>query len=152
VHINYAAKLVQPRRALSSAVINSRQEPVSGQACNPPAPKRPSLILLWRKCIAWYKNETLRNTGSGFYCLAFLFVPHLSSRAKQDTSDTLPFREDLHCLWQQLKHVSIKSICSCSSSELNNSHSLVLLEIKGGVGDCVCVCACMCVCVCVCVW
>jgi len=33
--VNFAAKLVRTRRALSSAVINSHQEPVSGQACNP---------------------------------------------------------------------------------------------------------------------
>jgi len=36
--VNYAAKLVHTRRALSSTVINSHQEPVSGQACNPPDP------------------------------------------------------------------------------------------------------------------
>jgi hypothetical protein len=33
--VNFAAKLVHTRRVLSSAVINSHQEPVSGQACNP---------------------------------------------------------------------------------------------------------------------
>jgi len=33
--VNLAAKLVHTRRALSSTVINSHQEPVSGQACNP---------------------------------------------------------------------------------------------------------------------
>ena len=33
--VNFAAKLVHTRRALSSTVINSHQEPVSGQACNP---------------------------------------------------------------------------------------------------------------------
>ena len=33
--VNFAAKLVQTRCALSSAIINSLQEPVSGQACNP---------------------------------------------------------------------------------------------------------------------
>jgi len=32
--VNFAAKLVHIRRALSSTVINSHQEPVSGQACN----------------------------------------------------------------------------------------------------------------------
>ena len=32
--VNFA-KLVHTRRALSSTVINSHQEPVSGQACNP---------------------------------------------------------------------------------------------------------------------
>jgi len=36
--VNLAAKLVHTRRALSSTVINSHQEPVSGQACNPPDP------------------------------------------------------------------------------------------------------------------
>jgi len=33
--VNFAAKLVHTRHALSSTVINSHQEPVSGQACNP---------------------------------------------------------------------------------------------------------------------
>jgi len=37
--VNFAAKLVHTRRALSSTVINSHQEPVSGQACNPPDPR-----------------------------------------------------------------------------------------------------------------
>jgi len=36
--VNFAAKLVHTRRALSSTVINCHQEPVSGQACNPPDP------------------------------------------------------------------------------------------------------------------
>ena len=33
--VNFAAKLVHTIRALSSTVINSHQEPVSGQTCNP---------------------------------------------------------------------------------------------------------------------
>ena len=36
--VNYAAKLVHTRRALSGTIINPHQEPVSGQACNPPDP------------------------------------------------------------------------------------------------------------------
>ena len=36
--VTFAAKLVHTRRALSSSVINSHQEPVSGQACNPLSP------------------------------------------------------------------------------------------------------------------
>ena len=36
--VNFAAKLVHTRRARSSTVIKSHQEPVSGQACNPPDP------------------------------------------------------------------------------------------------------------------
>jgi hypothetical protein len=35
--VNYAAKLVHTRRALSSTIINCHQEPLSIQACNPPA-------------------------------------------------------------------------------------------------------------------
>jgi len=33
--VNFAVKLVHTRRALSSTIINSHQEPVSGQACTP---------------------------------------------------------------------------------------------------------------------
>ena len=36
--VNFAAKLVHTRRALSSTIINSHKGPVSGQACNPPDP------------------------------------------------------------------------------------------------------------------
>jgi len=41
LHVNsviYAAKLVHTKRAFSSTIINSHQEPFSGQACNPPDP------------------------------------------------------------------------------------------------------------------
>jgi hypothetical protein len=37
--VDFAAKLVHTRRALSSTFINSHQEPVSGQACNPLDPQ-----------------------------------------------------------------------------------------------------------------
>jgi hypothetical protein len=37
--VNYAAKIVNTRLALSSTIINSRQETASGQACNPPDPQ-----------------------------------------------------------------------------------------------------------------
>jgi len=47
--VSFAAKLVHTRRALSSTVINSHQEPVSGQACNPLHPHRFSLSFSrWR--------------------------------------------------------------------------------------------------------
>ena len=36
--VNFAAKLLHTRRALSSTIINSHQEPVSNQTCNPPDP------------------------------------------------------------------------------------------------------------------
>jgi len=45
--VNFAAKLVHTRRALSSTVINSHQEPVSGQACNPPDPHYFFLSFSW---------------------------------------------------------------------------------------------------------
>ena len=37
-YVNYAAKIVNTGRALSSTIFNSHHEPVSGQACNPPDP------------------------------------------------------------------------------------------------------------------
>jgi len=47
--VNFAAKLVHTRRALFSTVINSHQEPFSGQACKPPNPHWFSLSFLrWR--------------------------------------------------------------------------------------------------------
>ena len=45
---NFAAKIVHTRRALSSTVINSHQEPVSGQACNPPDINRSPLVFPFR--------------------------------------------------------------------------------------------------------
>jgi hypothetical protein len=49
--VNFAAKLVHTRRALSSTIANSHQEPVSGQACNPLDPHWFFLSLLrWRSC------------------------------------------------------------------------------------------------------
>lgn len=42
----YAAKFVRTKRKLSSTIISSYQEPVSGQVCNPPVP-RIFLLFLW---------------------------------------------------------------------------------------------------------
>ena len=42
--VNFAAKLVHTRRALSGTVIDSHQEPVSGQTCKPPDPRGPLII------------------------------------------------------------------------------------------------------------
>ena len=67
--VNFAAKLVHTRRALSSTVVNSHQEPVSGQACNPPDPywfsfpfrgggalqySVPKWLLFLNKCGEWF--------------------------------------------------------------------------------------------------
>ena len=51
--VNFAAKLVHTRCALSSTVINSHQEPVSGQACNPPDPHWFFLSFpQWTMCVS----------------------------------------------------------------------------------------------------
>jgi len=54
--VNHAAKLVHTRRALSDTIINSHQETVSGQACNPPDPHWPSSFgggVLWYLVPKW---------------------------------------------------------------------------------------------------
>jgi hypothetical protein len=79
--VNFAAKFVHTRRALSSTVINSHQEPVSGQACNPPDPHWFFLSFLWwleELYGTWYQSGpfSLINVGSGFHSLrnfSFLF-------------------------------------------------------------------------------
>ena len=55
VHSVNFAKLVHTRRALSSTIINSHQEPVSGQACNPPDPHR-FILLVEEFYNTWYQN------------------------------------------------------------------------------------------------
>jgi hypothetical protein len=54
--VNFAARLVHTIRALSSTVINSHQEPVSGQACNPPDPH---WFLL---SFSWWRSYTVLGT------------------------------------------------------------------------------------------
>ena len=61
--VNYAAKLVHTRRALSSTTINSHQEPVSGQVCNPPDPHWPFSVSLW------WRNFSVPGTQSGYFSL-----------------------------------------------------------------------------------
>jgi hypothetical protein len=72
--VNFAAKLVHTRRALSSTVnIDSHQVPVSGQACNPPDPHCffPFLFTVEELHGARYQSGSfsLFNVGSGFHCL-----------------------------------------------------------------------------------
>ena len=79
--VNFAAKLVHTRRALSSTVINSHQEPVSGQACNPPDPHWffPFLFAVEELYCTWYQSGSfsLINVGSGFHSVVFLFFSFL---------------------------------------------------------------------------
>ena len=43
----FAAKLVHTGRALFSAITNSHQEPVSGQACDPPDPFSLNILIAY---------------------------------------------------------------------------------------------------------
>ena len=74
--VNFAAKLVHTRRALSSTVINFHQEPVSGQACNPLDPIDFSFLFTAEELYGtWYQSGSfsLINVGSGFHCLRSFF-------------------------------------------------------------------------------
>ena len=83
--VNFAAKLVHTRRALTSTVVNShQQEPVSGQACNP---LNPHWLFLpfsrWRSyAVLSTKVATfpLLTWGVPFHCLRrfFLFLTCLN--------------------------------------------------------------------------
>ena len=66
--VNFAAKLVHTRRALSSTVINSHQEPVSDQACTPPDPHWFFLSF------SWWTSFTVLGTNVAFTpCEIFFF-------------------------------------------------------------------------------
>jgi len=69
------AKLVRTRRKLSSTIINSHQEPVSGQACNPPDPHIFFLFAVEELYGTRYQSGpfSLINVGSGFHCLRSFF-------------------------------------------------------------------------------
>ena len=82
--VDYAAKLVYNRRAHSSTVINSHQEPVSGQACNPLDPhwffisfsRRRSFTVLGTKVALFpYFMWGVVFTA----CVVFLFFSFLST-------------------------------------------------------------------------
>ena len=72
---------IPDRRALSSTVINSHQESVSGQACNPPDPHWffHSFSVVEELYGTRYQSGSfsLINVGSGFHCLrSFSFLLH----------------------------------------------------------------------------
>ena len=91
--VNFAAKLVHTRRALSSTVVNSHQELVSGQACNPPDPHWFFLFAVEELYGTRYQNGpfSLINVGSGIHCLRsyFLFFVVCAS-----------MRERIHSCWR----------------------------------------------------
>jgi len=78
--VNFAAKLVHTRRALSSTVINSHQEPVSGQALQPSWSPLifPFLFALEEIYGTRYQSGSfsLINVGSGFHCLRSFSLSH----------------------------------------------------------------------------
>jgi hypothetical protein len=69
--VNFAAKLVHTRRALSSAVIDSHQQPVSDQACNPLDPHWFLLFAVEELYGTRYQSGSfsLINVRSGSNCL-----------------------------------------------------------------------------------
>jgi len=77
--VNFAAKLVHTRRAFSSTVIDSHQETVSGQACDPPDPHGYFIFPLVEEIYGTrYQGGSFSviNVGSDFHCLrrySFLF-------------------------------------------------------------------------------
>ena len=74
--VNFAAKLVHTRRALSSTVINTHQEPVSGQACNPLDPHWFFLPFRGGGALRYLVPKwllSLHYCGDGFHCLRSFF-------------------------------------------------------------------------------
>ena len=76
--VNLAAKLVHTRRAFSRTVINSHQEPVSGQACNPLDPHCIFPLFAVEDLYGTQYQSgsfSLINVGSGFHCLRSFSFP-----------------------------------------------------------------------------
>ena len=87
--VNFTAKLVHTKRALSSTIINSHQEPVSGQACNPRQESWSPLIFpsfpRWRSFTVLSTKVApfpKLNMGSGFHCLRSFFFFSFSFRVE----------------------------------------------------------------------
>jgi hypothetical protein len=110
--VNFAAKLVHARRALFSTAINSHQELVSGQACNPLDPHWFLLSFLrWKSFTVLGTKVAPFNMGSGFHCLLFFFF--LFSFNRQEPPTTLMHRIGkshpiLYCPF--LKHLAAHSV------------------------------------------
>ena len=88
--VNYAAKLVHNRRAHSSTtVINSHQERVPGQACNPPDPHLFSCSLVEEFYSMRYQSGSFSSisVGSVFHCLLPAYFFHFYSSKHHE----LPF-------------------------------------------------------------
>jgi len=91
--VNFAAKLVHTRRALSSTVIDSHQEPVSGQACNLLDPSFPFQVEGLYGTRYQSGSSSLINVGSGFHCLrsfffSFFSQPHVCERGRCEFTAT----------------------------------------------------------------
>jgi len=77
--VNYAAKLVHTRHALSSTVINSHQESILGQACNPLDPH-----WFFLSFSRWRSFTVLGTKVTPFlnWCGEWLSLPFLLSRVQ----------------------------------------------------------------------
>jgi hypothetical protein len=67
--VNYAAKLAHSRLSLSSNILNSHQETVSSQACNPSDPHEYFPFLMMEEFYGTRHQSysfSLINVGSGF--------------------------------------------------------------------------------------
>jgi hypothetical protein len=77
--INYAAEVVQTKRAFSSTITNSHQEPVSGQSCNLLIP-----LIVFPVEEEFHCNQcqsgsfSFNYVGSGFYSLQKYFGSKMS--------------------------------------------------------------------------
>ena len=112
--LNFAAKLVHIRHALSSTVINSHQEPVSGQAMQPSwSPLNfPFLFTVEELYGTRYQSGSfsLIIVGSGFHCLhSFLFssIVYLQRLRQQKHANSL--QTILNHIQQYTHHLSISS-------------------------------------------
>ena len=115
--VNFAAKLVHTRHALSSTIINSHQELVSGQACNPRSwsPLNfPFLFAVEELYGTQYQSGSfsLINVESGYHCVVFLFLFSFSGESKKSINHTskseisklllITMETSRYCCWKTL--------------------------------------------------
>jgi hypothetical protein len=80
--VNYAAELVHSRHTLSSTIINSHQEPVSGQACNPFDPNASFLLCVEEFYGTQYQSGPVMGNLIANTCLSLMSTtsPHRHQR------------------------------------------------------------------------
>jgi len=119
--VNFAAKLVHTSRALSSTVINSHQEPVSGRVCNPLDPHWFFLFAVEELYGTRYQSGSfsLINVGSGFHCLrSFSFLTQPAWCVRINLTSTWIERNNL---LTKLAHTAFKFHRNLNCSSQNSS-------------------------------